>query len=268
MGTYNFEQQKHMKGTDSWKWDKEGKECPYPLGVADTDFLPPPEVTEAVMKKASQGNFAYGVMPQAFYDSVSHWYQKRHGAEIRPDWVTYSPGLIVGIKMLMEAVTHVGDNVIIQSPVYFNFSLIIKRNGRNILENTLLYENGIYRIDFEDLERKAADPRTTMLIFCNPHNPIAHAWSREDVERVAEICNRNHVFVVSDEAHSDILFQGTRHIPFVSLDQKTAENSASINSAGKTFNTNGLYVSYAVIPNRQVRDAFENAYANHHLISA
>lgn len=105
MGTYNFEQQKHMKGTDSWKWDKEGKECPYPLGVADTDFLPPPEVTEAVMKKASQGNFAYGVMPQAFYDSVSHWYQKRHGAEIRPDWVTYSPGLIVGIKMLMEAAT-------------------------------------------------------------------------------------------------------------------------------------------------------------------
>lgn len=264
MGTYNFEQQKHMKGTDSWKWDKEGKECPYPLGVADTDFLPPPEVTEAVMKKAAQGNFAYGVMPQAFYDSVSHWYEKRHGAEIRPDWVTYSPGLIVAIKMLMEAVTHVGDNVIIQSPVYFNFSLIIKRNGRNILENTLLYENETYRIDFEDLERKAADPRTTMLIFCNPHNPIAHAWSREDVERVAEICNRNHVFVVSDEAHSDILFQGVRHIPFVSLDPQTAANSASINSAGKTFNTNGLYVSYAIIPNRQVRDAFENAYANHH----
>lgn len=264
MGRYDFGQQKDMKGTDSWKWDKEGKECPYPLGVADTDFLPPPEVTEAVMKKAVQGNFAYGVMPQAFYDSVSRWYKKRHDADVDADWVTYSPGLIVAIKMLMEAVSHVGDNVIIQPPVYFNFSLIISRNGRNILENTLIYENEGYRIDFEDLERKAADPRTTMMIFCNPHNPVAHAWSREDVERVAEICRRNHVFVVSDEAHSDILYQGTRHVPFICVSRETAMNSASINSAGKTFNTNGLYVSYAIIPNRQIRDAFEIAYANHH----
>lgn len=264
MGQYDFGKQKDMKGTESWKWDKEGKECPFPLGVADTDFLPPEEVTQAVMRKAAQGNFAYGVMPQAFYDSVSHWYGRRHGADIQTEWVTYSPGLIVAIKMMMEAVSHVGDNVIIQSPVYFNFSLIIERNGRKILENTLVYENNEYHIDFEDLEKKAADPRTTMMIFCNPHNPIAHAWSREEVERVAEICNRNHVFVVSDEAHSDILFQGVKHIPFVSINQETAMNSASINSAGKTFNTNGLYVSYAIIPNKQVREAFEIAYANHH----
>lgn len=264
MGQYDFGKQKDMKGTESWKWDKEGKECSFPLGVADTDFLPPEEVTQAVMRKAAQGNFAYGVMPQAFYDSVSHWYGRRHGADIQTEWVTYSPGLIVAIKMMMEAVSHVGDNVIIQSPVYFNFSLIIERNGRKILENTLVYENNEYHIDFEDLEKKAADPRTTMMIFCNPHNPIAHAWSREDVERVAEICRRHHVFVVSDEAHSDILFQGTKHVPFVSINQETAMNSASINSAGKTFNTNGLYVSYAIIPNKQVRDAFEIAYANHH----
>lgn len=264
MGQFDFGQQKDMKNTESWKWDKEGKECPFPLGVADTDFLPPPEVTRAVVKKATQGNFAYGVMPQAFYDSVSRWYEKRHEQRMEPEWVTYSPGLIVAIKMMMEAVTHVGDNVIIQSPVYFNFSLIIERNGRKILENTLLYEDYEYRIDFEDLEKKAADPRTTMMIFCNPHNPVAHAWSREDVERVAEICRRHHVFVVSDEAHSDILYQGTKHIPFVSVNRETAMYSASINSAGKTFNTNGLYVSYAIIPNRQVREAFEIAYANHH----
>lgn len=264
MGKYNFNAQRDMKNTSNWKWDKEGATCPYPLGVADTDYIPPQEVMDAIVKKAQQGNFAYGVLPEEFSVSVTEWYKKRHNATIEPNWISSAPGLIVAIKMFMDAVTHTGDNVIIQPPVYFNFSLIIERNGRNISENTLLYEEGKYKIDFEDLERKAADPRTTMMIFCNPHNPIGHAWSREDVEKVAEICNRNNVFVVSDEAHSDLLLYDTKHTPFVSINHETAANSASINSPGKAFNVNGLYVSYVIVPNEKTKAAYDIAYANHH----
>ena len=264
MGRYDFGAQRDMRGTNTWKWDGEGKVCKYPFGCADTDYIPPQEVTDAVVKKAMQGNLAYGILPPEFAQSVSHWYRKRFNTDVNTGWVTYSPGLIVAIKMMMDAMTHVGDNVIIQSPVYFNFSLIVKRNGRNLVENTLIYEEGKYQIDFEDLEKKASDPRTTMMIFCNPHNPVAHDWSREDLERVAEICNRNHVFVLSDECHSDILFNGTKHIPYIAINEETSRNSAVINAGGKTFNINGLYVAYAIIPNEQVRKAFEIAYANHH----
>ncbi len=264
MKRYNFDEQHSMKNTASWKWDNEGRDVNYPLGVADIDFRPPEEVIEAVVSKAQQGNFAYGVQSQEFSNSIVNWYHKRHGAYVEPEWTSYSPGLITALKMLLEAVTHVGDNIIIQSPVYFNFSLIITRNGRNVVENPLILEDNHYRIDFEDLEKKASDPRTTMMVLCNPHNPIAHSWSEQDLRRIADICNKHHVFMVSDEAHSDILFNGQKHIPLFTLSQETAQNSASMNSAGKTFNTNGLYTSYTIIPNSQIHEAFNNAYANHH----
>ncbi len=261
---YNFDIQDNMKNKETWKWDKEGAVCEYPLGVADTDFRPPQEIIDSIVAKATQGNFAYGVLSEKFSKSIASWYRECHNTFIKPEWVSNSPGLITGIKLLMDAVTHQGDNIIIQSPVYFNFSLIIERNGRKILENTLLYENGEYRVDFDDLEKKASDPRTTMMIFCNPHNPIAHEWSKETIKKIAEICNRHNVFVVSDEAHSDILLGGTKHMPFISINEETAYNSASINSPGKAFNINALYVSYAIIPNPKIKAAYDIAYANHH----
>lgn len=264
MGKYNFEEQLNMKNTKSWKWDKEGAVCKYPFGVADTDFKPPIEIENVLVEKVTQGNMAYGVLGDEFGECVSEWYQRRFHASIHPEWVRYSPGLITAIKMLMDAVTHQGENVIIMSPVYFNFSLIVERNGRKLLENTLIYEDGKYRIDFEDLEQKASDPRTTMLILCNPHNPIGHEWSREDLKKVAEICNRNDVFVISDEAHSDIVYKGVAHTAFVTLNEETANNSASINSPGKAFNVNGLYASYVIVPNQKIRQGFENAFDNHH----
>ena len=264
MRKYDFDRQRDMKGTSNWKWDNEGATCKYPLGVADTDYIPPVEVMDAIAQKAKQGNFAYGVLPEAFGGSIAEWYKKRHGSELNSKWVRTAPGLIVAIKMFMDAVTRPGEQVIIQPPVYFNFSLVIERNGRKIVNNTLLYENEKYAIDFDDLEIKASDPRTTMMIFCNPHNPIGRAWAKEDVERVAEICNRNNVFVVSDEAHSDLVFSGVLHTPFVSVNNETALNSASINSPGKAFNMNGLYVSYVIVPNEKIREKYDIAYSNHH----
>lgn len=264
MSNYNFDIQNDMKNKETWKWDKEGAVCKYPLGVADTDYVPPKEIIEAVVSKASQGNFAYGVLSEQFNESIVSWYKKRHNSFVNSKWISSSPGLITGIKLFMDAVTHQGDNIIIQSPVYFNFSLIIERNGRKILENTLLYKNGKYEIDFEDLEKKAADPRTTMMILCNPHNPIAFEWDKEDLKKIATICNKHNVFVISDEAHSDILHKGIVHTPFISLDSQTANNSATINSPGKAFNINGLYVSYVIIPNERIKAAYDIAYANHH----
>lgn len=264
MGKYDFNSQLSMKDTKSWKWDKEGAVCKYPFGVADTDFRPPVEIEDILVKKVTQGNMAYGVLGDEFEECVADWYRKRYGAVIKGEWVRYSPGLITAIKLLMDAVTRQGENIVIMSPVYFNFSLIVNRNGRKLLENTLIYENGNYRIDFDDLEKKASDPRTTMLIFCNPHNPIGRAWSREDLEKVAEICNRNDVFVVSDEAHADIVYHGASHCSFCTLNEETADNSATINSPGKAFNVNGLYASYAIIPNAKIRQAFNHAFENHH----
>lgn len=264
MAKYNFDEQLNMKNTKSWKWDKEGAECKFPFGVADTDFKPPVEIEKVLVEKVTQGNMAYGVLGDEFGECIAGWYRRRFQSNIQPSWVRYSPGLITGIKMLMDAVTHKGENIIIMSPVYFNFSLIIERNGRKLLENTLIYENGKYRIDFEDLEEKASDSRTTMLILCNPHNPIGHEWDRTDLERVAEICNRNDVFVISDEAHSDIVYRGHKHTAFVTLNEETAQNSASINSPGKAFNVNGLYASYVIVPNKKIRMGFNRAFENHH----
>ncbi|WP_232698472.1 MalY/PatB family protein [Brevibacillus daliensis] len=264
MNQYNFDIPFNCKNSHHYKWDQEGKDVRYPLGVADTDYHPPQEVVDAVASRASSGVFGYGIQPAEFAQSISNWYQKRHNTVVLPEWTSYTPGLIVAVKMFLEALTDPGDNIIIQPPVYFNFKNIITRNERNVLENTLVLADNKYHIDYEDLEKKAADPKTKILVLCNPHNPIGHAWSREDLEKIADICNQHHVFVISDEAHSDILFNGQQHIPFITLSEEVAMNCATINSGGKTFNTNGLYTSYVIIPNEEIHTMFKQVVVKHH----
>lgn len=264
MNNYHFDLQTDMRGTGCCKWDKAGAQYPFPFSVADTDFRPPVEIEEAIIQKVRQGNLAYGIYPPAFHKAIKSWYERRYGTILASKWIRNSPGLIVSTKLIMEAVTRVGENVLVMPPVYFNFREIVEKNGRNLVESPLIFAQGHYRIDFEDLERKARDPRTTMLILCNPHNPIGHCWPKEELAQIAEICSRHGVFVLSDEAHADIVYNGAKHTVFLDSCEAAKDNCACINAPGKAFNINGLYVSYAIIPNEHIRIAYDNAYENHH----
>ncbi|WP_066496076.1 MalY/PatB family protein [Abyssisolibacter fermentans] len=262
---HNFDEYVDRRNTDCWKWDAEGAKVKIPMGCADTDFKCPQPVIDAIAKKAELGIYAYGYQPDSYYNSIVKWYKTRHEVNVDKDWLSFSPGVMVGLKLILDAFTRPGDNVITQPPVFHNFNHTISRIGRVNVENNLLFKENKYYIDFEDLEKKAADPRTRLLVLCHPHNPIGRAWTREELNRISDICIRNNVLVVSDECHSDIVYGANKHIPFFSLSEEAAHNSITICSGSKTFNIHGFYTSYVIIPDKTLHDQFDLSFANHHL---
>ncbi|MFC5468704.1 MalY/PatB family protein [Cohnella suwonensis] len=253
---YDFDKRIDRTGTASYKWDQSEKLFGHadilPLWVADMDFEAPKEVVEAIKRRADIGMYGYTFRTQDYYDAVGGWLDRRHGWKIEQDWITSSPGVVPALSLLVLALTEPGDGIILQSPVYYPFYDVIKMNGRTVVDNALVLENGQYRIDFELLEQQAK-AGAKMLLLCSPHNPGGRVWKREELERIGEICDAYGLFVVADEVHQDLVFSGHKHIPYASLSDKFAQHSATCIATSKTFNLAGLQTASVIIPNAEIR---------------
>lgn len=247
---YNFDELIDRTNTGSVKWSK-----PHvlPMWVADMDFKTVPEVTQALVNRASHGVFGYSETPASFYNAITSWWKKRHALQVENDWIVATPGVMPALAAAVEALTSEGDKIMVQPPVYNHFFMTVKQSHCELVENNLLYDNGNYQIDFVDLETKAADPAVKLLLFSNPHNPAGRVWSKEELKRLGEICIRHNVVVLSDEIHSDLVYDDFKHIPFASLGEAYAQNSITFSSPSKTFNLAGLQVAYFFTENESFR---------------
>lgn len=260
---YSFDEVIERHNTGSLKWDRLeerfGSGDLLPLWVADMDFRAPPEVIDALSARVRHGIYGYSALPASYYDSLIDWYRRRYNWRLRKEWIVFTQGVVPAVKFAVRAFTRPGDRIIVQPPVYYPFFSSIESNGRHILNNQLKLQDGHYEMDFEDLEEKARDPRTKMIILCSPHNPVGRVWSPEELQKLGEICIDNGVLVVSDEIHSDLVYPGIRFTNFASISDRFAENSVTCTSVTKTFNLAGLQASNIIIPNEGLRQDFENA---------
>lgn len=248
---YDFDALIDRRNTNSMKWNV--KENELAMWVADMDFQTAPCVQETVQKKAAFGIYGYSDIPEAYYGSYQQWWMKRYDFHIERDWMVFASGVIPAISSIVRRMTLPAEKICIQSPVYNIFYNSIVNNGREIISSDIVYKDGTYRIDFEDLERKLKDTQTTMMILCNPHNPIGKVWSKEELEKIGTLCYENNVIVVSDEIHCDLTDLDCTYTPFASVNVCCQQNSITCISASKAFNLAGLQSACVVIPNTAIR---------------
>lgn len=249
---FNFDAPTERRGTDSYKWNVGKNELP--MWVADMDFCTAPAVTKAIVQRAKSGIYGYSVVPDAWYSAISRWWETRHGYRIPRDWLTFCTGVVPAISSIVKRVTAVGDRVVLMTPVYDIFFHSVENAGRVVSENRLIYEGGVYRIDFEDLERKLADPLATMMILCNPHNPIGKIWTREELAAIGALCKKYGVTLLSDEIHCDLTIPGAEYVPFVSVSAECRAVSVTCLSASKAFNLAGLQSAAVAVPDPCLRE--------------
>ena len=227
-----------------------------PMGIADMDFQTAPAIARAVQKRAGHETYGYCYPSDEFLQACVDWQRRRNGWEIRPDWIVFTPGVNMALVCAVEMYAAPGDQVIIQSPVYYPYYDYVEKTGRKTVLNALVNRGGHYEINFEELEELARDPRTKVMLFCSPHNPGGSAWTREELERVGRICIDNGVMLAVDEIHSDLVYAPRRHVPFASISKEFAAHSIICTSPSKTFNLAGLLVSDIIIPDDGIRAAF------------
>ncbi len=232
----------------------------WPSWVADMDFKAAPEIITALTERLQHGIFGYESNQNELRDAVVNWNQKRYDWAFSTDEITFTPRTLNSLTVLIELFSNAGEGVIIQSPVFYDFKLIIRTTGRKLIKNALDLSKGRYFIDFEDLENKASDPSTTLLILCNPHNPVGRCWSRQELEKISDICIRHQVFIISDEIHGDLTYNN-KYIPLASISSQAAINSASCISPVKSFNLAGLASSMVIINDEAKRKQFQNWYS-------
>jgi cystathionine beta-lyase len=229
-----------------------------PFWVADMDFKAPPAVIEDLQARVEHGVFGYEYKEDSYLEAIFQWYEDRHQWTIKPTYLEFCPGILNAIAILINQHSEPGDGIILQPPVFFEFRMVIRSNDRRIVKNPLRQIDGRYQMDFEDLEEKAKDPRNKMLILCNPHNPVGRVWTREELARLGEICQKHNVLVISDEIHGDIVYPPHRYTPFVSLSHEYAQNAFTCLSPGKSFNISGMVDAMAIIPNEEYRARFHD----------
>lgn len=259
---YNFDEVIDRAGSNDLKHSvlqqRYGRTDLLPLWVADMDFATPPFVVDALRRRVEHPIYGYTATPDELWTSIQRWILDHHQWQVELEWLTYVPGVVKGIGMAINALLKPDERVIIQPPVYHPFRLTTLGNGREVVNNPLceVTANGSltgYRMDLELLERQAADPRNRMLLISNPHNPGGIVWDRETLERVADICDRNNVIVISDEIHCDLALFGHKHIPFATVSEAAARCSITLGAPSKTFNIAGIVSSYAIVPNPALR---------------
>ena len=250
MYDYNFNPER--RGTNSMKWDIAENELP--MWVADMDFETAPCVTEALVARAKHGIFGYTVVPDSWYNSIISWWNRRYGFKIDKSWLQFCTGIVPAISCLVKRMTNLGDRVAVLTPAFDIFYHSIENAGRTVAECKLKYSNAKYCIDFEDFEKVLSHPLTTMLIFCNPHNPTGNIWSREEIAKVGALCKKHGVTVLSDEIHCDLTSPDCKYIPFASVSEDCAQNSVTCISASKAFNLAGLQSAAVVVPNEHLRE--------------
>ena len=251
MPKYNFDEILNRRGTNSLKWNVGENELP--MWVADMDFRTAPEITEALQKRLALGAYGYSVIPDEWSDAYIHWWKERHHLGIRKEELIFSTGVIPTVSSTVRKLTTPNENVVIQTPVYNIFFNCIVNNGARVLENPLILKDGRWEMDFEDLEKKLADPQTSLMILCNPHNPVGRIWTREELSRVGELCAKYGVTVISDEIHCDIADPGKEYVPFAGVSETCRSISVTAIAPTKCFNIAGLNTSAALIPDRILR---------------
>lgn len=248
---YDFDQDTDRTNTYSLKWDVLENELP--MWVADMDFETAPCVQEALQHRVNHGIFGYSIVPPAYFESIQQWWEKRHQVKFDTSWMIFTTGVVPAISSIIRKITTPAENVLIQSPVYNIFYNSIYNNGRNILSSDLVYQNGEYVIDFVDLEQKLAHPQTTLMILCNPHNPIGKIWTKEELARIGDLCAKYHVTVLSDEIHCDIVEPGYHYTPFASINETCQKISITCVAASKVFNLAGLQSACVIVPDAFLR---------------
>ena len=252
MDRYNFDEIIPRRGTASVKWDL-FEEDTLPLWVADMDFRTAPAILEALRKRLEHGVFGYELVPQSYYDAIGNWFARRHGWKgISREHILPTTGVIAAYAACIKAFSRPGDNVIVQTPCYNAFFPAIRNNGCRELCNSLIYKDNTYSIDWADLERKAADPKTTVMLVCNPHNPAGRVWTRNELERIGRICLTHGVFVISDEIHCELTYPGHDYTPYATLPAELVLNSASCISPTKAFNIAGIQIANVFAADREV----------------
>ena len=257
---YNFDRIIERKGSGAIKFDAlgnvYGKEDLIPLWVADMDFETPPFITEALRQRLEHSVFGYTAQPDDYWPTVRKWISDHHGWDVECSWMTYIPGIVKGIGMAINALLEKDEKVIIQPPVYHPFRLVPQKNRREVVFNPLKEsKDGSYYMDFDNLE-KVCDDKCRMLILSNPHNPAGITWARETLLKLAEFCHRKGIIVISDEIHCDMALFGNKHIPFASVSPEAAACSITFGSPSKTFNIAGIVSSYAIVPDKELRERF------------
>lgn len=252
---YDFDEIIPRRGTNSYKWDSEADPDVLPLWVADMDFHTAPAITEALTARASQGIFGYTRVPDSYYAAVSDWFASCHGWTINPDAVIYTSGVVPAISAIIKALASPGDKVLVQTPVYNCFFSSIRNNGCVIDESPLTYSGFTYTMDFDDLERRAADPAVKLMLICNPHNPAGRVWTRDELVRLRDICRRHNVRVVSDEIHCELTMPGFVYTPYATVDP----DAIVCVSPSKAFNLAGLQIANIVCPDADTRRLIDRA---------
>ena len=248
---YDFNSIVNRRNTGSYKWDVAEHELP--MWVADMDFRTAPEIISAIMERAEHGIFGYSILPDEWYEAYIQWWKNRHGIEYQKEQLIFSTGVIPTISSCVRKLTTPAENVLILTPVYNIFYNCIRNNGRNALECPLEYHQGEYSINWDSLEEKLANPQTTLMLLCNPHNPIGKIWDKDTLARIGELACQNGVIVLSDEIHCDITDPDCDYFPFASVSEKCMQNSIICVAPTKTFNLAGLQTSAVIVPNPQIR---------------
>ena len=260
METYDFDLIAPRRGTNSYKWDSAADADVLPMWVADMDFQTAPAIVEALSRRVAHGIFGYTRVPDAYYAAVIRWFARRHGWTIRRDAMLYTSGVVPAISAILKALTQPGDKVLVQTPVYNCFFSSIRNNGCEPLSSPLIYqENRPYTIDFDDLERKAADPKAKALLLCNPHNPAGRVWTREELTRIGEICLRHGLWVISDEIHCELVYPGHTYTPFASLSDAFSRRAITCVSPSKAFNMAGLQIATIITEDEDARERIDKA---------
>ena len=260
MAKYNFDRDIRRIGSHTVKWD--GAIAEYkdpniiPLWVADMDFEVPREVKESIEKRIEHEIFGYTMISDSYYEAIEKWYRENYGWEIDSEWIVFSPGVVPGLNAIIRAFSEEGDEIIVQTPVYHQFQNTIKITGRQVVENPLIEEDGKYSMDFENL-KELIGPRTKMLILCNPHNPVGRSWREDELKKLGEICLENNILVVSDEIHSDLVYEPSKHRVFSQVDPRFRENSIICTAPNKTFNIAGLKTGNIIIEDTSLRDRYK-----------
>lgn len=258
---YDFSRPTDRRGTDSYKWDSAPETDIIPLWVADMDFETFPGITETLQRRVAHGIFGYTRVPEAYYEAVCNWFGKHHGWHINREDIIYTSGVVPAVSAVIKALTLPGDQVIVQGPVYNCFFSSIRNNGCETVSNSLIYnkEELRYEIDFDDLERKLAHERARLMLICNPHNPGGRVWTRDELTRVAELCRKYGVRVVSDEIHCELTLYDNEYVPFGSLPDELSRGSITCCSPSKAFNTAGLQIANIVCRDAEVRNRIDRA---------
>ena len=263
---YNFDELVERRGTNCVKWDERpqvGERISgmslsadvIPLWVADMDFKAAPAILEAVKKRAEHGVFGYNIVPESYYEAVISWFHRRHQWEIQRQWILYTTAVVPAMSCVIKALTMPGEKVLILSPAYNCFFSSIKNNGCEVLESPLKAVDDSFEVDFDDFEAKCADEKTTLFLLCNPHNPSGRVWTREELQRMYDICQQHGVKVVSDEIHCELVMPGHQFVPFGTI----TDNCVVMNSPSKNFNTAGLQIANIICSHPSWRRRIDRA---------